>query len=472
MTDISQKKSTNSGLRIMDSSADDTPEPTSKYVKSAKGRKPTNTLPQNKKQLLNRVNGRNFRERKQKEREEMQERIEHLQRQVREFEELLDVKAAENAKLSARLVTVEREAAETVRSIQSSVRAAGFGGSGASSDITGDSNVSAPVIPESIEPAACANCAEAKARVDFYLNRMIDMTAKMEAAKAQVSQMQKTIDSLETARAFNPLVHFDFVFNNETPSASQNTPRHSTPSNTSPTSHELKTPDSMIVDDWTDIASQELPPLSAEAMFGPIRIEYVRYSLRRIPSLAHSKHVDLVADLVVHAAQSTEKRQISRYLLRAISSWHEIWHSCKSFAEQYTAFEIFQSFQELNLPIMEHLMNRVVDFKIIEKKQTAPVIPERGLELNLYLKSIPSLKDSHDSIDEYCALLCLTKMHAEDFVLLGRTIRALLKKCSTEDRALLFAGNRQFRQKNKHIAEKTINEAIAKLDSMSITSTC
>ncbi|KAI8838232.1 hypothetical protein BJ741DRAFT_601870 [Chytriomyces cf. hyalinus JEL632] len=431
----------------MDSS-DDTPEPTSKYAKSAKGRKPTNTLPQNKKQLLNRVNGRNFRERKQKEREEMQERIEHLQRQVREFEELLDVKAAENAKLSARLVTVEREAAETVRSIQSTVRAAGFGGSGISSDIT----VSAAVIPETTEPSVCTNCAEAKARVDFYLNRMIDMTAKMEAAKAQVSQMQKTIDSLETARGFNPLVHFDFVFNNETSSANQNTPHHSTRPNTSTNSPEMKTPDSMIVDDWTDIASQELPPLSAEAMFGPVRVEYVRYSLKRIPSLVHSKHVDLVADLVVHAARSTEKRQISRHLLRAISSWHEVWHSCKSFAEQYTAFEIFQSFQELNLPIMEYLMNRVVDFKIIEKKQTAPVIPERGLELNQYLKSIPSLKDSHDSIDEYCALLCLTKMHAEDFVLLGRTIRALLKKCSTEDRALLFAGNRQFREKNRHIA--------------------
>ncbi|KAJ3224351.1 hypothetical protein HDU81_008619 [Chytriomyces hyalinus] len=454
-------------------SPDDTPEPTSKYAKSAKGRKPTNTLPQNKKQLLNRVNGRNFRERKQKEREEMQERIEHLQRQVREFEELLDVKAAENAKLSARLVTVEREAAETVRSIQNTVRAAGFGG--ASRDITGDSNMPPAVIPESAEPAVCANCAEAKARVDFYLNRMIDMTAKMEAAKAKVSQMQKTIDSLESARAFNPLVHFDFVFNNETASTngSQTTPpHHSTRSNTSPASNEMKTPDSMAVDDWADVASQELPPLSAEAMFGPIRIEYVRYSLRRIPSLAHSKHVDLVADLVVHAARSTEKRQISKYLLRAISSWHEVWHACKTFAEQYTAFEIFQSFQELNLPIMEYLMNRVVDFKIIEKKPTTTVIPERGLELNSYLKSIPSLKDSHDAIDEYCALLCLTKMHAEDFVVLGRNIRALLKKCSTEDRALLFAGNRQFREKNRHIAQKTINDALAKLENMSITSTC
>ncbi|KAI8616129.1 hypothetical protein BC830DRAFT_1168052 [Chytriomyces sp. MP71] len=460
-----------------------TPSPTrmeTPDVKSTKGRKLKTDEPPSKRQLLNRINGRNFRERKAKERAEMEQ-------QLNEFSEILAAKNVESAALRATVKQLELENArlvETLRSLQLNSALLDSApspspGCEVGSDV---STLASPSLPPTKVPSnnttqineLCPLCAVERAKAHFHCERADALDMALSNAQSESEQLKKTVSELQDQALVSSLFQYDFVF--------RGTPQPTLPAIvnhvTSPIT--MSTPMTMdsamsstpSTDDlWQD--ESKPPPQTAESLFGPLRIEFARYAFKTIPGLPLS-HIDAVFDNFLASTRTENKNVIRKCLLRSVRGMHKIMDACLTQEARIKVFEIKNSFGEINKAHFDWIMARMVDNREVERQTAAPggyVIPERARVLNETLKALPSLAGAHDLIDEVCILFCMSRITPETFVSTGRTMRQLQRLCAgnTEDRALLLEAINLQRQTNHEFTERKMEDAIQELDMLAMS---
>ncbi|KAI8837209.1 hypothetical protein BJ741DRAFT_167787 [Chytriomyces cf. hyalinus JEL632] len=301
----------------------ETPEPT----KSKAGRKQSGTEPLTRRAQLNRENQRKFRQRKE-------QYVANLERQNAEFNEIVATKNAEAAGLQASVSSLQDEIVSLKRLVSQL-------------EVANRVILNQPTPPNLTERNSCRMCSLERANAVFSDGQVKVLSLKLAAAEAEIQNLKEIGNSMRNQPYMLPS-GFDFLFaassnNNNSLSTLEkgelgprtnpirmDDSQHALLSSSSggldpsitltnhgfPTStgSALKTPNSESIilttspngsngDDWMDefmMTSDTLPPVafvkqrvaSAESLYGPMRVEFARYSMKCIPALKNSILVD------------------------------------------------------------------------------------------------------------------------------------------------------------------------------------
>ncbi|KAI8618209.1 hypothetical protein BC830DRAFT_18125 [Chytriomyces sp. MP71] len=449
-------------------------------VKGNKGRKLNTDEPPSKRQLLNRINGRNFRERKAKERAEMEQ-------QLKEFSEVLAAKNLESAALRATVKQLELENSRLVDTLRSLQLASAIVGSVPSPSVGLEAGLEVSTLP--LAPATvpsnntaqcnelCPLCAVERAKAQFHCERADALDMALSNAQSQCEQLKKSVTELQDQALVSSLFQYDFVFHGTpqpNPPATPNGINHvaspiatATPMTMDSVMSSIPSTDDL----WQD--ESKPTPQTAESLFGPLRIEFARYAFKTIPGLP-IPHIDSLVDNFLASTRSENKNVIRKCLLRSVRSIHKIMDACPTHEARIKVFEINNSFAEINKAHFDWLLDRMVDNREVARQTAAPggyVIPERARVLNAMLKALPSLAGAHDLIDEVCILFCMSRITPETFVSTGRTMRQLQWLCAgnTQDRAMFLEAVNLQRQMNHEFTERKVDDAIRELDLLMVS---
>ncbi|KAI8618207.1 hypothetical protein BC830DRAFT_18239 [Chytriomyces sp. MP71] len=440
-------------------------------LKSARGRKQACDLPEDRRQAMNRINGRNFRERKAKERTEMEQ-------QLKEFAEVLKAKNAETSILKATIQQLEADKVQLVEALRNLNSFSGSLDSGMALAVSSNSEGSA---------VSCPACEVERSKAQFHQDSATSLKSALSITQKECNDLKKAVTEMQNQSMLNSILSFngpwsgtsiasDFVA--QTPMEAFNTFGASSPMQMDlAVASLLSTPsnDDLL---WFDEGSMPLDlnfNQSAEALYGPMRIEFARFFLKSIHSLAEgsaSKHADTYVDSLIQASKATDKYRIRKFFLRTIRTMHLMFDACATPAERLNVIDIFLSIIELNKASVDHILYRMVDYEPIVRKTAALggyVIPPVTVPLNQRLKSLPSLFQSHDLIDEMCLIVGSTKWTAMDYVGMAWTARKLQSACNTQsDRQILLESIHSFRTSNPQLQMNKLEDIIRELDALAL----
>ncbi|KAJ3228936.1 hypothetical protein HDU78_009362 [Chytriomyces hyalinus] len=299
---------------------------TTEHTKSKAGRKQSGTEPLTRRAQLNRENQRKFRQRKE-------QYVANLERQNAEFNEIVAAKNAEAAGLQASVSSLQDEIVSLKRLVLQL-------------EVANRVILNQPTPPISTERNSCRMCSLERANAVFSDGQVKVLSLKLAAAEAEIQNLKEIGNSMRNQPYILPS-GFDFLFatsstNNSLPTLEKSEftelgPRtnsirmddsqHALLSNSSDpsipftnhgfptaTGSALKTSNSESIilttspngsngDDWMDefmMTNDTLPPVpfvkqrvaSAESLYGPMRVEFARYSMKCIPALKNSSLVD------------------------------------------------------------------------------------------------------------------------------------------------------------------------------------
>ncbi|KAJ3403961.1 hypothetical protein HDU80_003473 [Chytriomyces hyalinus] len=442
------------------------------------GRKRDDTVPANKRIALNRENQRNYRERQMM-------RVASLEAKANETAELLTARNAEICTLRQKVAELQRRLMEA-------------------------GSTSPNPTAELAECSMCAIKDASIASLKDELNAQRLQTGMGGGDQFQlVFQAQQTVSFMNAAPPTLAADPLPFLFTNPTTTAATTTTAPAedgmesplTANTASSTSTEkritalqssppisLTTSDPSFGDEWYDIMNQDPQHLSktSEQLFGPIKVEFVRYSFKQVPSLADCKYVDLLIETIISSTRVTSKAKIKKCMIRMLNVWHKILDACKSNpVDMNQATEIFFAFQELNGEHLQYLMSVMVEGRMqqtllgdsesettgfgVREPGGAREIPPQALELCRALRRIPSLTDAWDLIDELCILFCSTRIRGESYVKTGNVISRLHRMCfGYQDRAEFLKQLMHFKESNKAMSDIKMENAMEEFDCLSI----
>ncbi|KAJ3232305.1 hypothetical protein HDU81_003046 [Chytriomyces hyalinus] len=454
------------------------------------GRKRDDTVPANKRIALNRENQRNYRERQMM-------RVAALEAKANETAELLTARNAEICTLRQKVAELQRRLME-----------AGTSSPNATAELAEECSMCA------IKDATIASLKE-----ELNAQRLPTGIGAGGDQFQLVFQAQQTVSFMTAppALAVDPL---PFLFTNpattapvEDGVASPLTANTASPANKRITTQQLQssppisltTSDPSFGDEWYDIMNQDPHHLSktSEQLFGPIKVEFVRYSFKRVPSLADCKYVDLLIETIIASTRVTSKAKIKKCMIRMLNVWHKMLDACKANpVDMNQATEIFFAFQELNGEHLQYLMSVMVEGRMqetllgdgesengfgVREPGGSREIPPQALELCRALRRIPSLTDAWDLIDELCILFCSvtvmifsllfkflkcpnqTRIRGESYVKTGNVISRLHRMCfGYQDRAEFLKQLMHFKETNRAMTDIKMENAMQEFDCMSI----
>ncbi|KAI8616127.1 hypothetical protein BC830DRAFT_231005 [Chytriomyces sp. MP71] len=364
----------------------------SPHPMSSRGRKLEMREPATRRQLLNRENQRAARER-------TRATIAALQKQVDEFHAAMQARNAEMALL--------RDEVERLRLIGNGVA----------------------------RTATCPNCTS-------LAMQCRDLQLRLIAAQAEVERSKVTRQPATLALASVPFRDIVGLNSQTTPEYLARILQHNVP--LSPTVI-LTTPPAEGVsplsnymamkhaDDWFDIV--DIPtPKSAEELFGPPKLEFTRYSLNALPSLANAKDkVDLFVNLLYSLAKVTDKGKLKRLMIRNTLAFHNIMGLCTD-AEKTQAQEIVHLAQEVNPGFLEYLTILLSDGDISSTTcDLSQPVPDSAKDFNAALKRIPSIACYTQIIDELSILVSMVKKGPLEFIETILRISMLRQRATPED---------------------------------------
>ncbi|KAJ3386378.1 hypothetical protein HDU80_000424 [Chytriomyces hyalinus] len=302
---------------------------TTEHTKSKAGRKQSGTEPLTRRAQLNRENQRKFRK---------EQYVANLERQNAEFNEIVAAKNAEAAGLQASVSSLQDEIVSLKRLVLQL-------------EVANRAILNQPTPSISTERNSCRMCSLERANAVFSDGQVKVLSLKLAAAEAEIQNLKEIGNSMRNQPYMLPS-GFDFLFatssNNNSLTALEKSEftelgpgtnpirmddsQHALLSNSSgglgpsipftnhgfptATGSALKTSNSESIilttspngsngDDWMDefmmtSTGDTLPPVafvkqrvaSAESLYGPMRVEFARYSMKCIPALKNSSLVD------------------------------------------------------------------------------------------------------------------------------------------------------------------------------------
>ncbi|TPX78553.1 hypothetical protein CcCBS67573_g00116 [Chytriomyces confervae] len=393
------------------------------------GRKRDDSAPANKRIALNRENQRNYRERQL-------QRLALLETKAKEAAELLVSRDAEICILRLGMADLQQRLLET-----------------------------SPAATAGSVPAHCSICTVKDALITSLQNEL--KALRSQSALGTVEPSPFSLSASEASGAHS-VQGYD---TGATYSASTSQARKPTPPvQSGPTTPQTTLSEPTLSEEWFDIMSHELDQTvqTSEQMYGPIKVEFMRYSFKRVPSLANCEHVDSLIENITLQTRMASVPKIKILMVRILDVWQLVLDACKGNpVDMNQANEIFFAFQELNAEHLRYLSSVTAKYGIPQvlpangsqsgahsvsrgsASSESSHIPLQALELCQQLRSIPSLTNAGDSIDELYALLCSTDIQ-ELYVKTGAVVSRLHRMCSGyQDRAEFLKQMMRYKETNK-----------------------
>ncbi|KAI8837206.1 hypothetical protein BJ741DRAFT_684690 [Chytriomyces cf. hyalinus JEL632] len=402
------------------------------------GRKRDDSAPANKRIALNRENQRNYRERQL-------QRLALLEAKANEAAELLVSRDAEICILRLGMADLQERLLETN-----------------------------PSATTGSVPAQCSICTVKDALITSLQNELKALRSQS-AISTNVAGSTKSLHKVNCFRLFRNEASGAYsvqVYDTApTYSASTSQARKPTPPvQSGPTTPQTTLSEPTLSEEWFDIMSHELDQTvqTSEQMYGPIKVEFMRYSFKRVPSLANCEHVDTLIENITLQTRMPSVPKIKVLMVRILDVWQLVLDACKGNpVDMNQANEIFFAFQELNAEHLQYLSSVTVKYGMPQaspangcqsgahgvSRGSAPLessqIPLQALELCQQLRNIPSLRNAGDSIDELYALLCSTDIQ-ELYVKTGAVVSRLHRMCSGyQDRAEFLKQMMRYKETNR-----------------------
>ncbi|KAI8616130.1 hypothetical protein BC830DRAFT_230969 [Chytriomyces sp. MP71] len=237
----------------------------------------------------------------------------------------------------------------------------------------------------SVSPCLACETERTKAQVHQDSAKSLDLALKN--AKKEYDALRRTVSEIQNQALLNSLLSFN------RPLLGTLSPSDSVPPNptiyfntlgaSSPMQMDLalasllNTPSSDDLS-WCDKTNIPLAldlNQSAEALYGPMRIEFARFFLKSIHSLVEasaSKQADTYVDSLIQASKATDKHCIRKFFARAIRTMHLMFDACATPAERLNVIDVFLSIMELNKASVDHILYRMVDYEPVVRKTAAP----------------------------------------------------------------------------------------------------
>ncbi|ORY41709.1 hypothetical protein BCR33DRAFT_338210 [Rhizoclosmatium globosum] len=96
-------------------------------------------------------------------------------------------------------------------------------------------------------------------------------------------------------------------------------------------------------DDWYDVAKNEkLVP--AVDLFGPVQVESQRFALKHLPSIANSKYVDELMDILIALSKCSSRKAHKKLMIRMAAVKHKLM-DISNILDRQRVLEIFEEFK-------------------------------------------------------------------------------------------------------------------------------
>ncbi|TPX67629.1 hypothetical protein CcCBS67573_g07437 [Chytriomyces confervae] len=430
----------------------DTPTAT---VKKRVGRRPDESTPASRQQELNRQNGRKFRERQK-------QQLSSLEKQVAEFHDLTQ-------SLRTTLSQMQKEndsLQETNRNLQLS-----------NSFIAKQLEQMQQNQLLTVGPSSCCNCAAEALKTQFYQEENMSLKSKLEL-QAKEFELERSLLN-QTPPAMNMIGSFDFIFGMVSPppgqfSAFNNSQTQQVPANFSPENSlplDLNPTGNILNEEWFDVFGIENSVMqTAEQAYGPMKVEFARYSLNLIPLLKKHNSISTLLDSLVAASRTNDRTKLRKYLSRSIAAQHKLFctPNLRSNKEEYDALsEVISTLRTFNIRHFDHMLDLVADKDRMARMFRETYIIDPGIaKIQQALKAIPSLAGARQLIDEFAIIASQPTIPPELFMELLQRFSKLERWCvpGTEDAKRVNDVFLAYRRYNKEAIVRRLEESMRDLD--------
>ncbi|KAI8830964.1 hypothetical protein BJ741DRAFT_618422 [Chytriomyces cf. hyalinus JEL632] len=417
------------------------------------GRRLDDSAPASRQQELNRANGRKFRERQK-------QQLTSLEMQVQEFHQLTD-----SLRTSLALVRKEKEdLKDTIHKLEHSNSLLVMQQQQQQQQQQQHNQLML------VGSSPCFNCAAEALKAQFFHDENIVLKAKL---AAQTKEFESYFGQPQQMGDFE--VMFDDVVVTPSPPAAAVTAHISQvslsflDSNTVP-QDPPSTVGSVLSDDWMDVFGFENITKTAEQMYGPLKVEFARYSLNLIPLVKGNHHVNIILDSLVAASRTNDPSKVRKLLTRSFAAKHKLFTCPFMHPTQTTrraTIDILSTLQNFNTQHLDYMLSLISDKHRMEQMFREPCRIHEGIgRTQEALKAVPSLSGAHQVIDEYAIIASQPFISPELFLELRQRIEKIERWClpGSEDAKRVEDIFVTHRRENKALITKRLEESMRDLD--------
>ncbi|KAJ3251249.1 hypothetical protein HDU77_006015 [Chytriomyces hyalinus] len=428
----------------------DTTTPAEK--KKRVGRRLDHSAPASRQQELNRANGRKFRERQK-------QQLTALEMQVQEFHQLTD-----SLRTSLALVRKEKD------DLKDMIHKLEHSNSLLVMQQQQQQQQQNQLMLVGSSP--CFNCAAEALKAQFFHDENVVLKAKL---AAQTKEFESYFGQPQQMGDFE--VMFDVVTPSPPAPAADigQVSLSFLDSNAAAAAAVPQDPPStvgsVLSDDWMDVFGFEHITKTAEQMYGPLKVEFARYSLNLIPLMKGNHHVNIILDSLVAASRTNDPSKIRKLLTRSFAAKHKLITSPGMMnptqSIRRATIEILTTLQNFNTQHLDYMLSLISDKHRLEKMFREPCIIDEGIgRTQEALKAVPSLSGAHQVIDEYAIIASQPYISPELFLELRQRIEKIERWClpGSEDAKRVEDIFVTHRRENKALITKRLEESMRDLD--------
>ncbi|KAJ3265600.1 hypothetical protein HDU77_004608 [Chytriomyces hyalinus] len=419
------------------------------------GRRLDDSVPATRQQELNRQNGRKFRERQK-------QQLSSLEKQVAEFHDLTH-------SLRTTLSLMQKENDSLKESIQALQQANSL-------LLMQQQQQQQQQLNASQNP--CFNCAAEALKTQFYHEENIALKQKLMLQAREFELERSFFGQTQAAATMNMSNGFDFIFGMATPSPGpfallndgNNRPLalEFVDSNSVPQDSKLSV--GFGNEEWLDVFGIENNPKTAEQVYGPVKVEFARYSLNLVPMLKGNYHVNVILDSLVAASRTSDRSKVRKFLTRTIAAQHKLFtgpyvHSSKPARE--AVYEILHTLKTFNMQHLDYMLDLIADKDGMARMFREDCRIDPGIaRTQQALKTVPSLASVHHLIDEYAIIASQPTLTPELFMGLRQRMGKIENLClpGSEDAKLVQDIFMTHRRENKELIIRRLQESMKDLD--------
>ncbi|KAI8823330.1 hypothetical protein BJ741DRAFT_634423 [Chytriomyces cf. hyalinus JEL632] len=324
----------------------------------------------------------------------------------------------------------------------------------------------------------CFNCAAEALKTQFYHEENIALKTKLMMQAREFELERSFFGQTQAAATMNMSNGFDFIFGMASPSpgpfALLNDGNNRPPtlefvdSNSVPPDSKLSV--SFGNEEWLDVFGIENIPKTAEQVYGPLKVEFARYSLNLVPMLKGNYHVSVILDSLVAASRTSDRSKVRKFLTRSIAAQHKLFtgpcvHTNKAARE--AVFEILHTLKTFNTQHLDYMLDLIADKDGMARMFRENCRIEPGIaSTQQALKTVPSLASVHHIIDEYAIIASQPTLTPELFMGLRQRMSKIENSCcpGSEDAKLVQDIFMTHRRENKELIIRRLQESMKDLD--------
>ncbi|KAJ3117222.1 hypothetical protein HK100_000871 [Physocladia obscura] len=209
---------------------------------------------------------------------------------------------------------------------------------------------------------------------------------------------------------------------------------------------------------------------TAEEMFGPVRVEFVRYSLKSLSYLKESPYVDIMANWLIDISQTTEHAKIIKGLLSIVAARYALLSTISN-TDYELVCKIIETGFNFNKQHIEYMQELLVQDKSNVRMHTVEdlagkELPEIVRGLNSGLKSVESLQQVYEAVDEFCILISMPRLSSENLLRRIQLMKMFKKlcECSKEDKKSVISLIEKWEEENNELIVQRIEQALIELE--------